>query len=347
MKALFTSMFSMRRYTDGKYSILKDGNFQLAIARAYASDFEEVRIAIPHDACDIEEAMNRFKTEIDSGKFSFIPFTYGTNAANTREVFWGNNWCATWFAQKDCDVLITDITGYPGKLPVIYNFNITKLPELDRPYIDKFFETDLWSIENSLFTTVLNPRQKEYIVEVRPDLADKILVHTKCAHENLLPVSAPAIVYDKTIFWPFRLSDAAYKWKEFKEAFEVQGLDKLGYSVLITDPNQTAGYTPDYVTKYSPDKEEYYRILSAKPIVVMLDDIDTVLHPGTIEFFHYGCPVIAFNAALIGNKNAINHLDQLKHALQNIVYNRSSMHSFVYAKDEVDSYLNERFIHGR
>ncbi len=346
MKALFLSMFSMRRYTDGKYSVLKDGNFQLSIARAYASDFEEVRIALPHDACDIEETLEKFKVEIDSGKFVFIPFTYGVNAANTREVFWGTNWCAIWFAQKGCDVLITDITGYPGTLPVIYNFNITKLPELDRPYIDKFFETDLWSIEHSLFTTVLNPRQKEYIVEVRPDLADKVLVHTKCAHENLLPISGDVEeLPSKMIFWPFRLSDKAYKWDEFKEAFE-SSIYK-GYTVVITDPNETSGDLPPYVVKIKPTKEEYYKILQSKPIVVMLDDIDTVLHPGTIEFFHYGCPVIAFNAALIGNKNSITDLNQLSMALSNVVYNRTSMHSFVYSKDEVDSYLNERFIHGR
>ena len=105
-----------------------------------------------------------------------------------------------------------------------------------------------------------------------------------------------------------------------------------------------------------PTKEQYYKILSLRPIVVMLDDIDTVLHPGTIEFFHYQCPVITFNAALLGNKNSISSLDQLSAALEKIdkqLHNlaklgyNSNLTNFVYKKDEVDAFYNERFISGK
>ncbi len=318
-------------------------------------------MAIPTDAADVDELFIKFHTEIVSGKITFAKMVYGANAVDTRNTFWGLNWCSLWWVSKDADVLVSDITGYPGTLPVVYNFNITKLPELDRPYIDQFWDADLKSIENSVFTTVLNPRQREYILEVRPDLVDKIIVNTKCAHENLLPLADEADLpfvnnNAKLIFWPFRISDAAYKWAAFLEAFKAQGLNEE-YTIAVTDPNESLkDPLPLFVIRTKPTKEQYYKILSLRPIVVMLDDIDTVLHPGTIEFFHYQCPVITFNAALLGNKNSISSLDQLSAALEKIdkqLHNlaklgyNSNLTNFVYKKDEVDAFYNERFISGK
>ena len=84
----------------------------------------------------------------------------------------------------------------------------------------------------------------------------------------------------------------------------------------------------------------------------MLDDIDTVLHPGTIEFFHYGSPVIAFEADLIDNPNAIKSLDELPQALDRIRFDsfdeaRWRTHRFVYSSHEIDQYYNQVFVNVR
>lgn len=346
MKVLFVPMFSMRSYATGQYATLKDGNFQLSMSRILACDFESVVVCVPRDASDLDELNLKYKDLLEAGKISFRSIEYGENAVDTRKTFWGVNWVPFWCAEKNFDLLISDITGYKGLLPVVYNFNITKLPELDRPYIDQFWEQDLEAIQTSLFTTVLNPRQREYIVQQRPDLDSKVIVHSKCAHEDLMPKSVIQLASTKTIFWPFRISDKAYKWTEFLEAFKEQRLEAEGFTVVITDPNESSAELPAFVTKISPSKEEYYKILSSRPIVVMLDDIDTVLHPGTVEFFYYGCPVIAFYSDLIQNPNMIAKLFQLRSALNSLVYTNSKerMKSFVYKTGEIDSLYNQDFI---
>jgi hypothetical protein len=342
MRALWLPIFSMRSYETGKYAILKDGNFQLALARALASDFDYVALGVPLNSSDYAEAAAFVHARTD--RIKIRPFEYGENAVETREIFWAAN-----DVDKihGFDLLITDITGYYGKLPVIYNFNITKLPELDRPYIDKFFEKDLKSIEQSLFTTVINPRQREYILEVRPDLIDRVFFDLKCAHSLLLPKSKPTppACDPMLIFWPFRLSDKAYKWTEFLEAFERQGLADKGWFVVITDPNESSGDAlPDYVQRIKPTKAEYYGHLDSVPMIVMLDDIDTVLHPGTVEFLYYGCPMVTFTSNLIDNPVAIDNLDQLETALETAWYNMLDHTPFVYEPAETDQYYNQEFV---
>jgi hypothetical protein len=331
----------MRSYETGKYAALKDGNFQLTMSRVLASNFDRVFVAVPEDTSDLDELTERFK---DNSHVYFTQMKYGANAVATRDFFWVSNAELLKSLEVNVDVVISDVTGYTGLKPVVYNFNITKLPELNRPYIDRFFDLDLESIERSLFTTVINPRQREYILEVRPDLLDKVIVNTKCAHADLLPDHKVWPADPKMIFWPFRISDKAYQFAEFIDAFESLGLHDDGWHVVITDPNDTLAVTRPYITAIKPTKEQYYRILASQPIVVMLDDIDTVLHPGTIEFFHYGCPVITYSSDLIPNLNTIPDLRWLRKELEDLEYNRVNVSSFVYSHGEIDSLYNEDFI---
>lgn len=336
MNVLFCPIFSMRSYKTGKYSILKDGNFQLTMSRVLASDFDTIMVTVPNDASDFQETLERFKA---NKNVYFVKAKYGENAAQTRTTFWEQN---EHFETMFVDVLITDITGYPGKIPVIYNFNITKLPELNRPYIDEVFDKDLDSIQQSLFTTVLNPRQREYILECRPDLANKVQVYLKCANETLLPTGeTPLYMLDSmTIFWPFRISDKAYKWVEFIQAFEEQNLQEHGWQIMITDPNQSSQNLPKYVTVLEPTKEQYYRILEGRPIVVMLDEIDTVLHPGTIELMYYGCKVITLPSSLIPHENQITDLSELTTKLTNVSSDKIDVSRFVYDGLETSTRYN-------
>lgn len=342
MNVLWIPIFSMRSYDTGKYAILKDGNFQLTMARIIASQYDHITVAVPDDASDFESAKYLYRNA-KPGKLSTLKLKYGKNAVETREQFWDLNRKVLTDAidkHQQFDRIITDITGYDIKsfhpVDVVYNFNITKLPELDRPYIDKFWEEDIQSIRDSLFTTVINPRQKEYIVEQFPELEDKVKVHLKVAHTKLLQKSIVPAYPPKTIFWPFRISDKSYQWEQFLAAFEQQKLHEQGWTIICTDPNDTLKDSPGYVFKLKPTKEEYYAILQMKPIVVMLDDIDTVLHPGTIEIMHYGCPVVTYWSELIDNPMAINDLRMLHFALQEPVYNGVDTSRFIYKADEKD-----------
>lgn len=337
----------MRSYETGKYAVLKDGNFQLTLARILASDFDNITLTIPSECSDLDELLKRFDELNLTSRVVLLEAQYGKNAVETRRMFWNGNEA---FCNKSIlvkyDLLVTDITGYSGPLPFINNFNITELPGLDRPYIDEFFEQDLDAIGRSLFTTVINPCQRDYIVELRPDLANKVIVNTRVAHPLLMPRSPVEPAPSGTIFWPFRISDKAYKFEEFLEEFERAGLEYT-HVVVITDPNDTYDLDKPYVRKVKPSKDEYYWWLSMRPTVVMLDDIDTVLHPGTVEFFFFGCPVVTFKNKLLDNHNTITCLSQLSAAVRNVSYRSVELANFVYTYGGLDPFYNKDFIRAR
>lgn len=345
MKVLWIPIFSMRSYDTGEYAICKDGNFQLTFARVIASDFDSIVIAIPEGAQDLEMFLEQNGHLIEDRDIEFVMLKYGANAVDTRRKFWELN--KDYFYSEDIleyDLLITDITGYAGTMsydiPFINNFNITKLPQLDRPYIDEFFEMDLKSIEASIFTTVINPCQRDYIIKVRPDLASKVIVDTKVAHHKLMPLNhkTRALTPQRTIFWPFRISDKAYRFDAFLEMFEREKLYHK-YELLITDPNDSYKGDSKHVKKIKPTKAEYYKILQDTPIVVMLDDIDTVLHPGTIEIMYYGCAVITLPNELVNNPLQVESIDHIPQVLADLGYNnRTDVRDFAYVySDEVST----------
>lgn len=341
MNVLWIPIFSMRSYATGCYSLLKDGNFQLTLSRIAASDYDSITVLVPNRTSDLDELIARVRDAIPevANRIKFVNACYGDNAVETRQVFWEVNQHFFKNFLHEFDLVVTDVTGFHKvnhrNVPFINNFNITKLPELNRKYIDMFFDLDLESIRAAKLTTVINPRQREYILEVDPSLKDKVVAYTKVASEHFLPRSESQHYLPlRSIFWPFRISDTAYQFDKFIEMFIENKLDKR-WRIVITDPNDS--YTADhkFVIKKKMEKSEYYAHLQSKPVVVMLDDIDTVLHPGTIEFFYYGCPVITLLNDLVGNKYQVEKLSDIPDMLNQIEYNSNTdISDFVYLKDE-------------
>jgi len=351
MNVLWLPIFSMRSYDTGQYAITKDGNFQLTLSRILASDFDELTVAVPHDCSDFDEFKAQTKEAMSGKNIQFVRLHYGENAVDTRNKFWKLN--EGFFYSHyilNFDLLITDITGYTGTMsydiPFINNFNVTKLPELNRPYIDQFFETDIKNMEAALFTTVINPRQREYILEVAPHLKDKVIAYTKVAHYSLMPSDNKTRIFTplRTIFWPFRISDKAYQFDAFVEMFEREKLHKR-WKLVITDPNDSYKGDHKFITKMKLSKAEYYEMLQKKPVVVMLDDIDTVLHPGTIEFFVYNCPVITLRNELVNNALQAESIDHIPQVLADMGYNDlTNVRDFYYVGSEVSTIYNKNNI---
>lgn len=353
MRALFIPMVSMRSYKTGAYTLLKDGNLQLMMARiTHAPIAAGSFLALPHDAEDTEEFIRHFK--LAELGIQVMLFNYGKNAADTRKNFWMLNEFAVLKLEELVDVVVVDqIHSYPGKKPVIYNFNITKLPELDRPYVDCFFEQELKSMQSAAFSTVLNPAQRSHILSQCPDLVNTVFTYTKCASAQLLPRVDNVIPLDENcIFWPFRLSDSAYKFTEVLELFDADEELRTKYKIVVTDPNESLKIDRPYLVKIKLTKDEYYALLNTKPTVIMLDDIDLVLHPGTIEFFHYGCPVITLASKLIDNPNAINSLADLPAKIKSDLKQLTALesewlvHRFVLGSTELCLIYSEQFIKG-
>jgi hypothetical protein len=188
---------------------------------------------------------------------------------------------------------MTDITGYIGHNVFYNNFNISKLPNFDRPYIDDFFETDIESIRRAKHTTVLNKCQKDYIIKLYPELEEKISINQKVISKQYFDIVGTSTYFhslfainEKIIFFPFRLTDPCYKFEETVKKYN-------DYTIIITDPN--CSYSKSYrnVVCIKPNKKDYYGILSNRPTIIYNEDPDVIFHPGLADFIYFDCKIIS------------------------------------------------------
>lgn len=273
-------IFSMRSYETGEYAVLKDGNFQLHLHRARAGDI----IAVPRNATDVDELRELFP------EFEFVPLWYKENAYETRKHFWEENQFVVDSLVEYYDVVgvVTDITGYRGRHPVYFNFNITKDPEVPRYYIDEFIDIDVDSVNFGKLTTVLNQCQKDVLV-AHGATDYKIVVDQKVVRPSVIQRmmgDLPPISYDG-IFHPFRISDECYRFGQVVEC----GIQTHN-PIYITDPNDSfdrSRYPEEAVIrKIKLSKSEYYRALAARPKIQYFEDPSKVFHPGLAEFIYFG-----------------------------------------------------------
>ena len=289
-KYMIVPIFSMRSYETGKFAVLKDGNFQLHLHRAPKNSV----ICVPKNSSDLDELRNLFP------EFMFMEIEYQHNAAAIREEFWKSMSFVIdlKMAQLGCNVLVTDIPVYSGLNAVIYNFNISYDPKLQRPYVDNSRSQTVNSVNWSVRTFVLNECQKEQLIIDGADeskiivskqvLSRKIMSkYSELAH--LTGYSAPFMEY----FHPFRISDPCYKFSCVVSDV-TKDLDKIMY---ITDPNNTFAKSPhasnESIVVIRPSKAEYYKLLMQRPKIFYHEDPQRVFHPGLAELIYYGCDIIS------------------------------------------------------
>ncbi len=296
MSHLVVPIYSMRSYDTGKYSILKDGNFKLHINRM---DWDNDFLVVPDNCSDLEE----FKSLNIISKDRIIEAKYGINAYETRGTFWENN-------TKQLDqiathfnfTIVTDLPLYNGKNKFINNFNITKDPNNPRWYIDQFINDDIIAVNNAEKTYVLNQSQKDYLEECGAkgeiEVSTKVVSKKYFDKVGIEEVELP----DFDIFFPFRLSDPAYKFEEVL---------KLKEKILITDPNDSwkEENNNGNIIKKRFTKRQYYGIIYRKPKVLYNEDPDKIFHPGLADFIYFGCDIESphkiptLKDVLIENKN--------------------------------------------
>lgn len=279
--SLIVPIYSMRSYEDGKYAVLKDGNFQLHLHRM---DIDNDIIAVPHGCSDLEDLRKFFPN------LKIMQLTYGENAYDTRKKFWKINFDDVYsFILNTGHNLITDITGlYDSGLEYSYNMNISYDKDNPRSYIDEFYFSDLKTVDKSIITTVLNHSQKETMVNhgISPD---KIQVNQRVLNPKVLEVfmgdvSVPDIT--DGIFFPFRISDPCYDFDSV-----ILEAKKRDMKLYITDPNNSYDKNKlshfDFIELIKPNKEEYYSLLAQKPVIVYNENPEKVFHPGLAELIYF------------------------------------------------------------
>ena len=266
-------IYSMRSYETGEYSILKDGNFKLHINRM---DWDNDYLVVPNKISDLDEFLDL--DIISERQLMFAD--YGENAYDTRKNFWKNN---KWPSMLAFDV-VTDITGFPYKNNFVNNFNITKDPEVSRWYIDEFIYSDINSIRKAKNTFVLNQGQKDYLLSIDPKLNIKVSQKViRKEYFDKVGIEVPELE-DFDIFFPFRISDPAYKFTEVVE-------NNPEKTILITDPNDS--YTENYsnIIKKRFTKRQYYGIISTRPKIIYNENPNKIFHPGLADFIYFGCDI--------------------------------------------------------
>lgn len=282
MRKLIVPIFSMRSYETGSYSVLKDGNFQLQLSRAKPGDV----ICVPFNAWDLKELMALFPG------FTFVQVFYGENALDTRSNFWREHTEIIddiAFAHN-CDLIVTDITGYRGQHKVIFNFNITKDPEHPREYIDRFIDIDVESVNSSIKTFVLNQCQADVLIAHGAE-ASKIVVTQKVINKDIMAAYlsdyAP-ITLGNSVFHPFRISDPCYRFEDVYKYAESRVMP-----IFVTDPNDSLDYEKySGAVLFKPNKRDYYRVLAGRPTIVYHENPEKVFHPGLAEFIFFNANII-------------------------------------------------------
>ncbi|ASD52024.1 hypothetical protein KNT64_gp072 [Pseudomonas phage PspYZU05] len=270
-------LYSMRSHVTGRYDILKDGNFQLHLHRASPGDV----ICVPMNSV-VHRSLSQFN-------ITFVHIKYGENAYDTRSNF-DMSQIDHVVKKYNADLLVTDITGYRGGTPFIFNSNITMDPEVKRDYIDEFIHSDVETVNRSIKTTVLNESQKTTLVANGAD-PDKIFVDRRVIKPSVLRAflgnSDPIKVHG--IFHPFRISDKCY---DFDKVLRDSG----NKTVFITDPNDAYSKWPEKHPRVIVDKltkEEYYAVLLSKPTIMYNENPQKVFHPGLAEFIYFGAEIIS------------------------------------------------------
>lgn len=288
---LIIPMYSTRSYTTGEYSILADGNCKLAINRCQDSDV----LAVPDNAVDLAQAR-----ELGVLPRRIVKLRYGLNALASRREFWHTN-CNK--IDKIChamrvSAIVSDISGYKGSLTLINNFNVSFDIANPRRHVDEFKQRDLDAIVKADKTYMLNDGQRRSMRRYlsRHDF-DSIVVDRRVVSYDYYSkvLDKPASLNNVPqfdVFFPFRLSDPAYKFADTVKKYAKQ-------TILVTDPNDSLE-SVDYdkslnnVVKYKLSKVEYYHLLrSRRPTVVYNDDPSIVFHPGLADFIFFGCNIVS------------------------------------------------------
>lgn len=333
-RILILQQYSMRNHTDNKYNLLLDGNLNLTLHRLYnalSSDSEKkVTITMPDNYDESQFLLLELFVikAFGENRIKFMPIKYGLNALENRKTFSDFE-----FDEKDFDLFICDFSNVNVTktltIPVVHNMNISKVPELDRWFVDEFFEeqTEMTKSFNTKYTYVLNQNQKNHLVRSQESSREKNIMRSKVIVENevineilfskqlnffinLLSESAKNEINatvkkykDHTkLFLPFRLSDQCYN---FYGITKTLGKQNENFVVFVTNPNSAKiSVTQENITivDLSIDgtnkKSLYYYVLSLceseNIFIPIFENPEQVLHQSLLEIYKIAGNSVSF-----------------------------------------------------
>lgn len=247
--------YSMRNHTDNLYNPLLDGNLNITLHRIYkALQFnKDLKFTITMPLLVNKQQYNDLVDFIDKyigkDRISFEPLDYGLNAMDNMQKFIDKG---SYTIDKKYDLFISYFPIVANQKTILM-YNISKTDDLEREYIDKFFDRQLDQLDytNVDFCYVLNENQseklnhskvlidKEYFnVELFKNQQRHFLFNSTNGHDLDTVLKILFFSYPKSnfLFFPFRLSDKAYQWDRVIEDLKSSNSNNV---IFITDPNNS------------------------------------------------------------------------------------------------------------
>ena len=331
--------YSMRNHSDGLYNPLLDGNLNLTLHRLSFIQDKEVVVTISRPENIDTNQLNLLARFIESNEFlptiKFVPMAYGINALANRTEVVAQNYAMIEALSTEADLFISDFENASRiDKSTIYNFNISKVSNNPRSYIDKSFDKQLWQVKKAKYTYVLNENQKaEFINSVaspksKKNIDSRVIVDSEqfnkkffesqikffAGYANTEGVDQQLDEFDgkDIILFPFRLSDPCYN---IQGVIETAKADYKNPIILTTDPNESNLVLDPIVHKLSlgtgiGKKANYLYLISAlfskgNFEVICFENPKDVLHQALIELSVFGD--IRYVANGMQNRECINN----------------------------------------
>ena len=292
--------YSMRRYDTNEYELLYDGNLNLTLNRLYLlpPNFTvSITVPINHNKQHLA-VLKVFIAKHIKCKVQFIEMTYGLNAVENRKI-------VPMFADQQTmadTIMVSDFSG--SKYADIYTFNVSKVPDFPRDYVDSYI-VEMQAVQDTPIF-VLNENQLELLprATVQDKLMSKVLLEEQFKYYSTLEDSKPELDIIKQlangkpfVFFPFRISDKAYQFEFVKAMCELSG--RL---LVITDPNSSTKDMPGVWTVQAQNKKAFYvnMLLSDLDYTIeCYEDFFKVVHQSMLEMVHFVPTKFKFNCTEI------------------------------------------------
>lgn len=284
---LFLQQVSMRTYDTNEYQLLYDGNINLTLNRIYKLDktyIVGITIPINHNKSHLQ-LLKQFVDANFECCVHFVQIKYGINADENRTVVPESSKTVI----KRDQIVVSDFELVENA--DIYTFATSKVDGMPRPYVDKWL-----SVQQQLTSPIFVLNENQTVLLPNAIVQDKIMSVTllnakRDFHINAHDVSADIdYVADiaksrHVIFFPFRISDRAYKFAEILSLAKI-----FGWMIVSTDTNHS-GKDDDNVYYIKTDhKQTFYMQFLASSIpfcILCVEDYFEASHQSILELVYY------------------------------------------------------------
>jgi len=297
MKKLIILLHSMRSHKTGEYQIMLDSNVNIILHQlSKMTRDDQIDITMPRNhnkmyMKQFTDIVNTFHCTVNK---KFID--YGANVGETRDII-NSRLDSIEFSEYD-EVESHFCTVEPKIGNTNYVIFASAVPGQKRPHSERHFITLLNRLEAGYPVTLSCENQRSYIPDIlqistniktkffNPELADYMSCEYYCP---MLKKALDDLIPKDSLFFPFRVSDTCYR---------ADLVSRLGGTVIITDPNDTAdGVFSNYIdisTLHECKKTLYTTMLILMKVrkdirIPLYEDITKNYHIGIVEMLYY-CP---------------------------------------------------------